>query len=206
MRNQWLALFVTLFLLVGVVPAQQQAENKTELKNVTFKCKTLSPLSASVNKKGDRFTLLVLEPQDYRNAQIEGEVEKAKASGKVKGKSEFRFGFDKLLLADGTEIPISADLVSVANSQGVEDVDEEGHVIGKSSKKKDLTRTAVLSGLGALVGGLAGGGKGAVAGAAIGAGIGLSIAFSTRGEDIQFASGSTFYLGVTQSGDPVSPK
>jgi hypothetical protein len=75
-------------------------------------------------------------------------------------------------------------------------VDEEGRVIGNSSKKKDVTRAAVLSGIGAAIGGIAGGGSGAVKGAAIGAAIGLTIAVSTSGPDIKIAPGSTFDLVV----------
>ncbi|UCF36319.1 MAG: hypothetical protein JSU96_16060 [Acidobacteriota bacterium] len=193
-----LALAALLLPANGMVNGQTNTQQDEALKDTAFVTRTMSPLSASVNKKGDRFTLQVISPDEYKNGQIEGEVRKAKASGKVKGKSELLFGFDRLILKDGTEVPIEAELVGVSNSEGVKDVDEEGRVIGKSSKKKDITRTAILSGLGALVGGLAGGGKGAAAGAAIGAGIGLTIAFSTKGEDIRFDSGSTFELSVTQ--------
>lgn len=205
---RFLVLFVSLSLtlLAGSPPEDKPAaDGASTIKDQPFKVKTLSPISASVNKKGDRFSVLVLEPASYKNAEIEGEVLKAKASGKVSGKSELLFGFDKLILSDGSEMPINADLAGVSNSKGVSGVDEEGRVIGASSKKKDIARTAALTGVGALIGGLAGGGKGAVAGAAIGAGIGLTIAFNTKGPDIRFESGSVFDLKVTQKGDPVKP-
>ncbi|RPI23291.1 MAG: hypothetical protein EHM61_20120 [Acidobacteria bacterium] len=176
-------------LLCAVLKAQ-------EIKDQKFMVKTLSPLSASTNQKGDVFTLEVLEPGEFKGKMIEAEVLKAKASGKVKGKSELSFKFRSLVLPD-RQIPIEADLVGVSNSKGVQNVDEEGHVIGKSSKKRDVATTAVATGLGALIGGLAGGGSGAAKGAAIGAAIGLTIAFSTKGEDIEFAPGSVFELRVT---------
>jgi hypothetical protein len=179
-----------LLLLTGSISGQELREEK-------FLVKTLSALRASQNQKGDTFTLQVLEPAEYKDAVIEAEVVKAKASGKVKGKSELMFKFNNLILADQRQIPIEADLAAVTNSKGVENVDEEGHVIGKSSKKKDVATTAVATGLGALIGGLAGGGSGAAKGAAIGAAIGLTIAFSTRGPDIEFAPGSVFELRVT---------
>ena len=163
-----------------------------------FSARTLTALSASKNKKGDRFSLQVLTPERFKGAIIEGVVARAKAAGKVKGKSELRFNFDKLVFSDGENLPIVADLTEVQNSQGVAGVDEEGRVIGKSSKKKDLTRTALLSGIGAAIGAAAGGGSGAAKGAAIGAAIGLTIAFSTRGADIVFAPGSVFELQVTE--------
>lgn len=184
-----LAITIGTVLLSGLVRAE-------EIKDQKFVVKTLSPLSASTNQKGDVFTLQVLEPEQFKGNMIEGEVLKAKASGKVKGKSELAFKFRSLVLAD-RQIPIDADLVGVSNSKGVQNVDEEGHVIGKSSKKRDVATTAAAAGIGALIGGLAGGGSGAAKGAAIGAAIGLTIAFSTKGEDIQFAPGSLFELRVT---------
>ena len=94
----------------------------------------------------------------------------------------------------GDAIPIVADLIDIQNSKGVANVDEEGRAIGKSSRKKDIARTAVLSGIGAVIGSGAGGASGAAKGAAIGAAIGLTIAFSTRGEDIRLNPGSTLHL------------
>jgi hypothetical protein len=168
-----------------------------EIKKAEFWAITLSPLSASGNKKGDHFNLQVLEPAAYKNSIIEGEVIKAKAAGKVKGKSELLFSFNKLMLPNGTMRTIVADLTQVKNSRGVQNVDEEGRVIGKSSQGKDIGRTAALAGVGALIGGLAAGGKGVAAGAAIGAAAGLAITFSTKGEDIRFAQGAQFQLSVS---------
>jgi hypothetical protein len=143
----------------------------------------------------------VLEPAPYKDAMIEAEIAKAKASGKVKGKSELLFTFSKLTLKDGQSVPIVADLKDVQNSKGVAGVDEEGRVIGKSSAKRDIATTAAIAGIGALIGGIAGGGSGAAKGAAIGAAIGLTISFSTRGEDIKFAPGSVFKLTVNSRAD-----
>ncbi len=185
------------FLLAAQAALPGLAQGKAQqIKDQTFVARVLAPLSASGNKKGDKFTLQVLEPTSYKGAMIEAEVVKAKAAGKVKGKSELLFSFNKLTLKNGTTIPISADLQSVSNSQGVADVDEEGHVIGKSSAKRDAARTAVLGGIGAAIGAIAGGASGAAQGAAVGAAIGLTITFSTRGEDIKFSPGSQFTLVV----------
>lgn len=177
-------------------PARRQATGP--IRNQIFEVKTRSYLSASGSKKGDPFEVEVLSPDHFRGSTIRAEVSKAKASGKVKGKSELNFSFEELVLSDGRTIPITAELKGVRNSRGVAEIDEEGHVIGKSSKKKDLAKTALLSGLGALVGGLAGGKSGAAKGAAIGAAVGLTIVFTTRGEDIKFAPGSVFTLSVSQ--------
>jgi hypothetical protein len=196
-KQRWLAV-VPIIFLGWIAPSFAE-----EIKNESFQAKILSPLSASTSKKGDRFTLQVVTPERFQKAMIEGEVTKAKAAGRVKGQSELLFSFKKLILADGKEVPIYADLTEIQNSQGVKNVDEEGRVIGKSSVKKDVATTAVASGLGALIGGIAGGGSGAAKGAAVGAAVGLTITFSTRGEDIKLSPGSVFTLTVnsTKSGN-----
>jgi hypothetical protein len=196
------AVIIVAILLCGnLVPSGLAQSNFTEIKDQAFLARILTPLSASQNKKGDRFTLQVLEPEAYKGAMIEAEVTRAKAAGKVSGKSELLFSFDKLTLADGKAIPIYADLKEVSNSKGAANVDEEGRVIGKSSVKKDIARTAILGGIGAVIGGVAGGASGAAKGAAIGAAVGLTISFSTRGEDIKFAPGSQFTLTVNSKAE-----
>jgi hypothetical protein len=190
MMHQKLFAVVLILVLAPILYGQ-------EFQNQAFVAKTLSPLSASLNKKGDRFSLQVVTPETYKDALIEAEVVTAKASGKVSGKSELLFAFDRLVLKDGTVIPITADLTGIQNSKGVANVDEEGHAIGKSSKKKDIMRAALLTGIGAAIGGVAGGGGGAAKGAAIGAALGLTIAFSTRGPDIKIDPGSIVQLTVS---------
>jgi hypothetical protein len=196
----------SIVILVGVLAVQFLSSGYGQtaapaIKDESFLVKILSPISASANKKGDKFTLQVLEPASYKDAMIEAEVVKAKAAGRASGKSELLFSFDKLTLKDGTAVPITADLKEVSNSKGAANVDDEGHVIGKSSTKKTVATTAALGGLGAVIGGIAGGGKGAAIGAAAGAAVGLTISFSTKGEDIKFAPGSQFKLVVNSAAE-----
>jgi hypothetical protein len=166
------------------------------IKDEVFNAKLLSPLSASKNKKGDKFTLQVLEPPSYAGAIIEAEVSKAKASGKMSGKSEFLFSFDSLTPKKGKTIPIVADLKEVSNSKGVAQIDDEGHAIGKSATKKKLLTILGLGAAGAAIGRAVGGGTGTAEGAAVGAAVGMTIAFSTKGPDIKFEPGSQFRLLV----------
>jgi hypothetical protein len=193
MRKRVSLIIIGLWAGMPLFAAQQDA--KTE----DFEVKTLSPLSASGNKKGDKFTVQVLTPEKFRDALIEGEVANSKASGKVKGKSELLLRFNKLIAADKTEVPIRADLTEIRNSKGVANVDEEGRAIGKSSKAKDALMVGVLGGIGAAIGGATSGAGGAATGAAIGAGVALTIAFSTTGEDIKLEPGSIFVLRVTEA-------
>jgi hypothetical protein len=160
------------------------------IKDEVFVAKLLSPLIASKNKKGDKFTLQVLEPPSYAGAIIEAEVSKAKASGKASGKSEFLFSFNSLTLKSSRTIPIVADLKEVSNSKGAAQTDDGGNAIGKSATKKKLS--SILGAIEHVVGS----GSGAAKGIAAGAAISMTIAFSTLGPDIRFEPGSQFRLLV----------
>jgi hypothetical protein len=188
-----IAAILTVLPLFAIGFAQSGAPT---IKDEVFVAKLLSPLSASKNKKGDKFTLQVLQPDSYAGAIVEAEVSKAKASGKVSGKSEFLFSFNSLTPKNGKTIPIVADLTEVSNSKGLAQIDDEGHAIGKSATKKKLLSILGLGAAGAVIGRAVGGGSGAAEGAAIGAAVGMTIAFSTSGPDIKFEPGSQFRLLV----------
>jgi hypothetical protein len=169
-----------------------------DARSEDFEVRTLSPLSASGNKKGDKFTVEVLAPERFQKALIEGEVVTSKASGKIKGRSELLFRFSRLILADGTELPLQkVELKEIKNSQGVASVDEEGRTLAKPSKREILW-ALIFAGAGAAIGGATAGQQGAVAGAALGLATAVAVAFSTRGPDIRLEPGSIFVLRVTE--------
>jgi len=168
-----------------------------EFREDKFEVRTLSLLSASSSRPRDIFQAQIVIPRNVRGALIEGHVVKSKASGKIKGKSELLFSFDRLVLKDGTSIPISARLEGVRNSRGDQGVDDEGRVLARSSAWKDVAKTGVISAIGAGLGGILGGKKGAAIGAGAGAGMGLTLTFSARGEDVILAPGSVFVLLVS---------
>lgn len=190
-----LVLGIPLALRCEAHPLPQQG---SVLHGGVFVVKLLSPISTKTSRRGDTFSAQVMSPAEYEGAIFEGRINKVRAARKRR-KAEISFAFQTITFK-GRTIPVQADLKNVANSKGVKDVDDEGHVIGKSSKKKEVAGALIGSGLGALIGGLAAGGKGAAAGAAIGAGAGLIVAigFTTSGSDIEFAPGSTFTLNVSQ--------
>jgi hypothetical protein len=55
-------------------------------------------------------------------------------------------------------------------------------VDANATKGKDVTKIAIVSGIGTVVGALAGGGKGAAIGAATGAAAGTGVVLATRGD------------------------
>lgn len=167
------------------------------LKNTEMSVKLMSPISTKSSKPGDTFSAQVLTPDMYAGATIEGRIGSIKTA-KNRTKAEISFQFETLTFQNAAH-RIQADLKEVANSQGVKDVDEEGHAIGKSSKKKALESALIGSAVGGILGGAMGGGKGAAIGAGAGAGAGLlfAIKFTTSGSQMEFVPGSTFTLDVS---------
>lgn len=195
-----------LFLLPALLSPVQALQ--VTLDNETFQAQTLSPLQASTNKAGDRFTLLVLSPGRWKDAMIEGEITEAKTSGKSGGGSSLNFAFQKMALPNGSIVPVQASLIKATNSRGEVGRDEDGHAIGQSSHSNDGSAGEnpgkgknIFSRFGRKV---AKGAKGLaqkIAG-------GMTIAFTSENKDIRFAPGSIFTLAVStaQSSKETSKK
>jgi hypothetical protein len=199
-RIMWLAVIA---ILAG--PAGAQAPNAAAfgLHKAPFVVKLLSPLSTKNAQENYTFTASVQEPAQYQGAIMEGRVTKVKKprKGTGKGSAELQFHFETLTFNGLTE-KIEADLTDVKNSTGIKGVDDEGHAIGRTSKKKRVAATAGGAALGALIGGLRGGGAGAAIGAAAGAAAGLAIGLkmTTAASDIDFMPGSLLTLSVSDAG------
>lgn len=172
-----------------VAPAQS-IKNDTE-----FRVKLTAPLSTETNKKGDKITAMILQPPEFANAMMEGEVKESKSGGKINGKSILNFTFQSIVIG-GKTILVNSDVKSCFNSKGQANVDEEGRII---EKKSNVGKLAAVTGAGALIGALAGGAKGAAIGAGAGAAAGLVlIQVGAKGANVTFASGSEIVLSVRE--------
>ena len=192
-------LLLTLPFVVVNVPALAQVQ-PLGLKHTTFEVKLMSTISTRTSKPGDKFVAQVLAPSQYNGAEFEGRITKLKQpkKGVGKGKAEIAFQFESMTV-NGTTHAVIADLKDVTNSKGVKSVDEEGQVIGKTSKKKRIGAAAAGAGLGVLVGALAGGAQGAAIGGAAGlaAGIAIGLKMTTTGSQLEFLPESHFTLDVS---------
>jgi hypothetical protein len=160
--------------------------------NTTLVVELLSPLSTDVSQRGDQFQARVVEPREYEGAMIHGRITRVQRPGKVKGTAELQLSFDEIRLPDNRSTTFHAEVVEVlpsGGSNGVDEVDEEGGVKGKSSTKDSITKVGAATGVGAIIGAIVGGGKGAAIGAAIGAGVGTGGVLSSSGKDIRLAQG-----------------
>jgi hypothetical protein len=184
-----------LFFAVLAVASAASLCGQTVAPNSQLTVKLLAPLSTKTNKAGDKISAQVIDPSVFKGDIVGGEVKKVKNGGKINGKSVLNFTFDTLY-HKGVNIPIESSVLSVTNSRGQENVDEEGEVV---KKKNNVGKVALGTALGAGLGAILGGGKGA----AIGAGAGLAgslilVEATVKGPSIDFAPGSEFVLSVKE--------
>jgi hypothetical protein len=164
-------------------------------KEVGFRVQLSTGLSSRENQKGDKISAIVLEPEAYKGAVLEGTVDEAKSSGKLNKSSTLRFSFSTLTLANGETVGVQTQVQGYKNSKGKEGQDEEGNLI---EKRGNAGKVGVGTAIGAGIGALAGGVKGAAIGAGIGAAASvLMVSVAVKGPSVTFAAGSELALLVT---------
>ena len=126
---------------------------------------------------------------------ISGEITEAKRPGHVKGRGEMMIKLTTMVLPNSYIVNLNAT-PSGASTGGGETVNNEGKIVGGSSKGADvgtvIRTTAAGTGIGVGVGAAAGNaGRGAGIGAGVGALAGLGAVLLTRGPDVELPRGST---------------
>jgi hypothetical protein len=148
-------------------------------------------LNTRNSREGDRFTMTVREPSQYSGATIEGHISQVNRSGRVTGRSQLTFNFDRIRMRDGRTYDFSGfvENVRTVNGESVR-VDNEGTVQDSSRTDTTVQRTAVGTAVGAIIGAIAGGGKGAAIGAVLGAGGGAGSVYVQGSDDLDLRSGT----------------
>ena len=150
------------------------------------------PLSTKNTREGERFTLNVIEPGEYRGAVIEGVVTRSDRSGRVSGRADMTLDFERIRTRDGRTHNFAGTIENVLlpNGERVR-VDREGNVEeDKSQTSRTVTRSAIGGAIGAVIGAIAGGGKGAAIGGAVGVGAGAGSVFIEGRDDLELPSGA----------------
>jgi hypothetical protein len=150
------------------------------------------PLSTKYTREGERFTLNVNEPGQYRGAVIEGVVVRSDRSGRVSGRADMTLDFERIRMRDGRTHNFAGTIENVLlpNGERVR-VDREGNVKEADSQtSRTVERSAIGGAIGALIGAIAGGGKGAAIGAAVGVGAGAGSVFIEGRDDLELPSGA----------------
>ena len=105
---------------------------------------------------------------------LSGVVTQVERAGRVQGRAQLAFVFNRLQADNVREDVNTAPLTYVA----------------ESTKGEDATKIGVGAIGGAIVGGILGGGSGAAKGAAIGGAAGTGVVLATRGEQVSLARGT----------------
>lgn len=158
-------------------------------------------VNTKVSQNDDRFTMTVQSPNEFRGAVIEGHLSGIDRSGKVSGRSNVTFNFDRIRLRNGQTYDYAGFLQGITDQDGkTVKIGTEGDVKSDSQTKETVKRGGIGAGLGAIIGAIAGGGKGAAIGAIIGGGAGAGSVILTGKEDVELKQGSTI---TVQSSSPI---
>src|SRR5215475_12706307 len=163
-----------------------------------------SPLHTTSAREGSGVYLETSSPvlQDGQvaipaHACVLGQVEHERRPGRVKGRSQFRIRFTKLLLA-GQPVTIVGSLQSLPGNSQIRTHDKEGTIEPVDQIDRDVYRVAS----GAIAGGLGGAltrtASGAGIGLAIGGGLGLAKSLFTRGDEIYLPEGTSVEMVLDQ--------
>jgi hypothetical protein len=158
-------------------------------------------IDAGVSQNNDRFRMIVQAPNEYRGAVIEGYLSGISRSGKISGRSQVTFNFERIKLSNGQTYDFAGFLQSVTDENGkTVKVDTEGTARGDSQTKETVKRGGIGAGLGAIIGAVIGGGQGAAIGAVIGGGAGAGSVVLQGKDDLKLRRGSSI---TVQSSSPI---
>ena len=110
---------------------------------------------------------------------VSGYVTNVARSGRVKGRGQIAFRFNRLSLRDSDTVRLNTSAVSRQ---------------APATKSKDAAIIGLPAAGGAIVGAVTGGKKGAAIGAAAGGGAGTAVVLSTRGKEVRLGRG--YQVGV----------
>jgi hypothetical protein len=153
-------------------------------------------LTSRQAREGDRFTMTVQSPPEYRGAVIEGYLARVDRGGRISGRTEMAINFERIRMPGGATRSFDGYIESIRTPNGEEvRVDNEGIVSERNSQTtRTVTRTGIGAALGAVIGAIAGGGTGAAIGAAVGAGAGAGSVFVQGRDELDLMSGTEFTI------------
>ena len=159
-----------------------------------------TPLGTRTSHGGERFSMTVQAPTEYRDARIEGVVGRITPYGQGHD-ADMQIDFDTIRLRDGRTAEFDAVLDTVRTPGGVTfRVDASGNAPGQQRPNAAVEHGAVGAALGAIIGAVAGGGKGAAIGAVVGGAGGVILA-QGRDQSLDLPPGTQITLIVTPPRD-----
>jgi hypothetical protein len=159
-------------------------------------------ITTKASQNNDRFTMTVQSPKEFSGAVIEGFISGVKRSGKLNGRAQLTFNFERIRLKSGEMYEFAGYLQSITDMNGeLVKIDTEGVAKGESQTKETAKRGGVGAAIGAVIGGVLGGVKGAVIGATIGGSAGAGSVYVQGRDDLELKPGSTVTLHATAPGN-----
>lgn len=164
-------------------------------------------LSTKTSQVGDRFTAVVTQPvRDIEDrvaiptgARINGQItesEEGKTLPTLRGRGKLNLRFNSITMPNGSQIPISAALLSVNQSGGNGSVNSEGEVESGTKGSTAAKGVGVGAGIGTIAGLIFGGPlKGLVIGAIAGGGYILA----TKGKDVELPENTGLRIRLDQA-------
>jgi hypothetical protein len=151
-------------------------------------------LSTREARSEDPFTLTVVSPAQYQGARIDGRLLGVDRAGKVAGRADMTFDFDRIRFRNGRTTDFDGAIESVRTPGGdTLRVENDGNVAEDDSQtSRTATRTGIGAAIGAVIGAVTGGGKGAAIGAAIGGAAGAGSVIVQGRDDLDLEPGSEF--------------
>lgn len=157
-------------------------------------------INTKISQNNDRFRLTVQSPNEFRGAVIDGYISGINRSGKVTGRSQITFNFERITLRNGESYDFAGYLQGITDQNGKNvKIDTEGTAKGDSQTKETVKRGGIGAGAGALIGAILGGAKGAAIGAIIGGGAGAGSVIVQGKDDLDLKRGSMI---TVQSSSP----
>ena len=158
-------------------------------------------IDTDVSQNNDRFRMTVQSPMEYRGAIVEGYITGVGSSGRVSGRPNVTFNFERITMPDGRAYDFAGNLESLKDHQGKDvRVGNEGTAQGDSQTRETAKRGGIGAGLGAVIGAISGGAKGAAIGAIIGGAGGAGSVLVGGRDDIKLMPGSSL---TVRSSSPI---
>jgi hypothetical protein len=152
-------------------------------------------LSTREARAEDPFTLTVVSPGQFQGARIDGRLLSVDRSGRVAGRSDMTFDFDRIRFRNGRTSDFDGVIENVQTPDG-DNLHVENTNVGEdeSQTSRTATRTGIGAAIGAVIGAITGGGKGAAIGAAIGGAAGAGSVVVQGRDDLNLEPGSEFRI------------
>lgn len=154
-------------------------------------------ISTRTSRDGERFSMTVQGPEEYRDARIDGVIQRITPYGSGRS-AEMRVDFDTIRLPNGQTAEFDGVLTTVRTPGGVMLRVNSENVPNANRTGQTVQSGAVGAALGAIIGAIAGGGKGAAIGAVVGGAGGVILA-QNNDQHLDLPPGTQVTLVVTSS-------